>query len=811
MIEDTVDTRTHRRASVGHRASELLDEYYDKTGPFLEKHLPVALGPLDRCSEVLEDALEVRSELNVGFVGESQVGKSTLLNALLGAHAVPTGGVGPLTAKPIHIKRSESQSFTARYHDRKQLNQTRFAAEKHLARKPGESTAAEELDPDLETSQLALAVDGPPQEGEASQVGAILGIGDELLGAVRVMFGVDGDEGPDNALAVDALRLALGQKPAGDDGRLRGLSARIDEVRALIGTEHRYEEEGLGAERFRDLLRSHAAGWRSPLVHELDVLLRADVLKSVNFVDLPGVGTINDPAQEETKRFVGVGDALAIVVRNNGITEAVVQLLERSEFLTRWIWSGDLEHPPIHVVIIVTHIDNVAKDRHREERTRARESGGVVRSRDEVFLEVATEMKVKILTQMRSQLLGSPAFLDLDESESDRRREVVDALCDGLEVHCVSAPDAIELECGDEDEAYLKDMHSTGIPILREAFRAMSQARVAEREKRITHCFSGFSDLLQSQVERAARSYEEVREVSLLARFREVAEPILPSLRERMQGVHGRCQARLAEGIPGAIRQLCDRAETVGLKKLSGLRKHAEGLHYQSLNAALRRSGRWDNQGVDYPGLLTRTIVEAVANGWKKSVVEPVRQTLDELAIEDADLSNTLVEAARSVDESLARAAGVEAYLAGMQAAADSVAGWGDAKLEALRESAREKLSPAVLGPIAAHCELAEREGRNRGAGAKLRIIEVLDEGGQAAIEEASNVADGVLQDLYQAMLGKVNEKFISKYGDPLRDVYGAIMSDGSVRKEEELAALRAEAVQFLRDFQGVHGVAASR
>jgi len=785
------------------KASFFLQEYAEKTRPFLEKHLPVAVDSLDSYSELLATTLELKSELNIGFVGESQVGKSTLLNALLGTHAVPTGGIGPLTAKPIFVQHSEEQSLTAKYHDRASLNKTRFAAEVHLARAAKTPVPRDEA---LAETALALAVGDSHTEETTAQDGAVPGIGDELVRSLETVFGIADEKVSDANLAVEALRLALGQQALGDEEQLKALLPRIAEVTELLGRELRFDEASLGAADFRDIMKLHAAGWRSPLVNELKVTLRSSVLQSVNFVDLPGVGTINDPAQEETKRFVQTGDALAIVVRNNGITESVVNLLERSEFLTRWIWSGDLEHPPINVVVIVTHLDNVAKDRHREERVLARDSGGHARSRDEVFRDVATEMETKIRSQLRSKLMSSPAFMDLEEGESESRRKVVDAMCQNLEVHCVSAPDAIELENGEEDEAYLKHLSSTGIPDLRETFRSLCDAHVADRTRRIEHCYGEFQGLLQDQVRRAVRSYKEVREISLLARFREVAAPHIPALREQMQGHHGRCQARLAEDVPRAILQLCERAETVGLKKLTGLRKHAESLYYPSLNAALRRSGRWDNKGVDYPGLLTRTMVEAIANGWKKSVVDPVCKTLQQLADSDAALAGKLIDLARGVDESLVQTADVEAFLAGMRAAAASSALWGQNQMSSLRENAQESLSPAVLEPIAAHCVRANQEGRNRGSGAKKRIIEVFEEGGQAAMESARDVADGVLQKLYQAFYGEIERSYLSKYNDPLKVIYEAISSEGVAREEEVLAQLRAEAENFWSWYQSVHG-----
>src|SRR5581483_580181 len=103
--------------------SELLTWFDAQARPFLENYAP------DRTKSLVSDArrLEVISSLPTETVvcclGTAGVGKSTLINALVGGdrQLLPSGGVGPLTALATTVRFGERKRFRAKYHRPKYL------------------------------------------------------------------------------------------------------------------------------------------------------------------------------------------------------------------------------------------------------------------------------------------------------------------------------------------------------------------------------------------------------------------------------------------------------------------------------------------------------------------------------------------------------------------------------------------------------------------------------------------------------------------------------------------------------------------
>lgn len=96
-------------------AHELLNWYELHAHPFLSRHAPEKVEAVEADHQRLSLLLNSKNEVTVCFLGNSGVGKSTLLNVIAAGSSqiLPAGGIGPLTAQATEVRYSEESVFTS--------------------------------------------------------------------------------------------------------------------------------------------------------------------------------------------------------------------------------------------------------------------------------------------------------------------------------------------------------------------------------------------------------------------------------------------------------------------------------------------------------------------------------------------------------------------------------------------------------------------------------------------------------------------------------------------------------------------------
>ena len=148
---------------------------------FFEEHAPAILPQLENEAVRLHKLVQQDSSFCVCVLGQSAVGKSTLLNAIVAKDntILPAGGLGPLTALATEVRYNDDPYFLVTYRDKKQLSGFRLQIERELKRQglSDETASVDETEAlDEESTLLVLDEheDGPTGKNRTSTVFAEL-------------------------------------------------------------------------------------------------------------------------------------------------------------------------------------------------------------------------------------------------------------------------------------------------------------------------------------------------------------------------------------------------------------------------------------------------------------------------------------------------------------------------------------------------------------------------------------------------------------------------------------------------------------
>jgi len=769
---------------------KILSWFEHSARPFLEVHAKERLASLDNDRERLRKLLDRRDGITVCLIGNSGIGKSTLLNALAAGEqqVLPAGGIGPLTAQATEIHYSDTPSFTVQYHKRKLLWQIGFALEQRLdgnRPKKGEKNVQGGFHEGLnEAEQQELLNEVTPvaeEEGAGNESSD-----DYQKQARQIVTGNQFSQKPLQYLT-DALRLACGYKvrwnteiEVGDLERL----ARVKQVLELAAAEKPVTEvQGENKRVFAEKLTEHAAGFLAPLIQRIEVGWPSELLKNgIALVDLPGVGIARDVYREITKRYVREqARAIVLVVDRAGPTDATVDVLRSSGYWDRLVGAADDPNSdPCYMLIAVTRVDDVAteewaKTSHlsKEERPKKRD----------VFEGLVEEFKPRIRGQITEQL-GRITSSE-NETVQKARETAVKHLLDNLEIHPVSAPEYRKIRANDDDDrAFLLDDSATGIPALAgslvrlgEQERAARQRLLREVSERFFRGIVGELQIILSQwrdQDRAAAAAEQLRQA--------LDTTLAPKDKEYARRI-GAFREFLEATVQTKIRELVLEARSAAEDEVNTYLRRLESAHWATLRAAVRRGGTFFGaRAINLPDDISNYFQEPMAAVWGQRLLKDIRKRTSELAGDISTLVAEICTWARDHGGAQVNRVLLDRQQQRITDQVQQLREVGKEAVDELRATVKQKLMDVIKSPIKKACESFVARGDDIGPGVKWRILQLFEDLAKHATTAAEKPAIEVLQLNFNSVREEIRIAF-EGWGDPLKET-----ADLIVERHEERA-----------------------
>lgn len=783
------------------REARVMVWYEQQAKPFLEKHAPDRLAAVEADYVRLKRLMARPDEVTICFLGNSGVGKSTLLNALAAGdrQVLPAGGIGPLTAQATEVRYSEERRFRVVYHPRGHLWKLAFALEVRLvaderaAKRKSDDDAASaaalsdelgnDLAGELDASDIQDAKDRAVKENKAdtSDAPPTDGLEGYIKQAKNIVCGSQFAERPLSYL-VDGLRLACGQKTRWGSNIEADDLRRIERVSNILKspkTDRSHERrEGTDLRGFQQELIDHAAGFLSPLIERIEVGWPSDLLKAgVVLVDLPGVGIAQDAYRQVTSSYVrDKARAVIVTVDRAGPTESTVELLRTSGYWDRLVGaSDDPASDACAMLIAVTRVDDVTQTEWENQVSGLPQGAPKPKKRD-VFARLVEEFKPRMKAQISEQLgmIGSSS----NESVNTAREQARASILESLEIHPVSAPELKKILLDDEDDrAFLQDIEQTGVPQLQRSLMHLAQtergarrALIHEVSERLATALYGEIQMIESVWQRETRAEEEAE------RLEAALKPVLDEKKGEYRARAAAFREYLEKTVHAKIEALVLEARSVAEEEVTAYLYRLQSAHWATLRAAVRHGGTfYGSRNINLPDDITSYFQEPMAAVWGQKLLRDMRKRTGELSSDMVQMVQELCEWANEHGGATVNKKLLATQQERIALLAEQMKSVGKEAVDELRDTVKNELAKTIRAPIRASCEKFVKSGNDLGPGVKHRILGLFRELARTATDSARGPAVKILQQNAARVRSDIQTE-LNKGGNPIQDTADLIV-----------------------------------
>lgn len=702
----------------------------------------------------IQDEAAQAPVFSIRFLGDTQNGKSTLINVLLGKKILPEGHVGACSATIVRCRHAQREQTTVEF---------RYCTE-------------EAFEKDLQNKLRDAEAFLDEEASEAKRRETVC----ELLSRFLRLFGID----PAN---VSDLRALIEQ--------VRSSAAGFPE-RQLLGTAETVEANAANEDRIHENLS--AKGKRAFIIDEC--LIEGpfgDWHPSMELVDMPGTNAFNPYDDQVNARLKQKLGGLAIVTKETQLHDSVMDWFKDSSILPDM--AGASERNQVRVFVLKTFIDKLNLPDGEDEKSQWEKT-------QEYCGEIEKHLRRQVM-DLVGQRFSAPNEVEVLSSFVDRMpvcflspkvfRNLADA---GLRNRVLKNP-MQHLDMAAAFERFDKRADNTGVPSLRAALHQHTQDFITSHFQRKLELDFRKEVGLVAQFFRVQRVGIERRLADQGAFVLEVDGQIRADLsaviKTYRQSVEGKI-LELKNRFNDEVGTLLDEVTAdFGEQTRQKLEDWME-LHWASLRCAGRKNGQHTTtrgHEIDFNGDLAEICVRALNSSWIKhranlrkllynDLVENFLPAVEKVVAQAKGQDQARIELIESTYEPVAESARQE--LALQVERYDSGAEEFDALRPKLTLAIREFLAPTYEG-------ISSEFGK--GSSAKMRGH--LQKGVLSSVHQIGRMVKQVVKKNWQGLTGaletRVGELFetveggFNEQGEALRRLSEHPSSDD----EERAATLR--------------------